>query len=218
MGDRAAGGQRVCIVRTGSANVASVEAALRRLGLEPVVTESAGAVIRAERVVLPGVGSFGAAMRRLDALGLAEPLRARVDADRPTLCVCLGMQILFEASAESPEARGLGVVPGRAERFREAAGLRVPQMGWNDVVPDAGGAGVPAGVAYFANSYRVTAAPEGWCCGWSEHGERFLASIEKRSARGSIVACQFHPELSGAFGSEILSRWRDASAGGAGGG
>ena len=148
MAEHPAGGERVCVVRTGSANVASVQAALRRLGLEPVLTESADDVARADRVVLPGVGSFGAAMRRLESLGLAEPLRARIEADRPMLCVCLGMQVLFEASAESPEARGLGVVSGRAERFREAPGLRVPQMGWNDVAPDAGGTSVPEGVAY----------------------------------------------------------------------
>ncbi|MBI1849965.1 MAG: imidazole glycerol phosphate synthase subunit HisH [Planctomycetes bacterium] len=176
-------------------------AGLRRAGAAPALTEDPDAVRAAERVVLPGVGAFAAAMLELDATGVASALADRVRAGRATLAVCLGLQLLGEASEESPGARGLGVLAGTARRFPES--VRVPQMGWNRVEPDAGCRVLTAGDAYFANSYRLVDAPRGWLVATSDHGGRFVAALE----RGRVLACQFHPELSGAWGLDLLRRW-----------
>jgi imidazole glycerol phosphate synthase glutamine amidotransferase subunit len=155
----------------------------------------------ADGVVLPGVGAFGAAMRKLNDSGWTEPLRARLAAGRPTLAICLGLQILCEASEESPGVKGLGVIPGVVRRFPNT--VRVPQMGWNLVEPEQSPRLPPAGSAYFANSYRLDARPDGWSAAWSDYGGRFIAML----ARGPILACQFHPELSGAWGLDLLRGW-----------
>lgn len=190
----------VAVVRTGSANLASVLAALRRLGAVPRVVEDAGAVREAPRCVLPGVGYFSAAMARLQALGLVEALRERAQAGAPLLAICLGLQLLGSGSDESPGMAGLGVIAARARRLPD--GVRVPQLGWNRVVPEGDGL-VEEGFAYFANSFALREAPEGWQSAHTTHGERFVAAI----ARGPQLACQFHPELSGRWGAALLERW-----------
>ncbi len=191
----------VHIVHTEVANIASVTAGFARLGAEVHLTEKKGDIESAQRLVLPGVGAFGVAMDRLNALGLVDTLRARFAAGRPTLAVCLGMQLLAQSSEESPGVQGLGIVDGAAERFRGA--VRVPQLGWNRVEPDAGCALLKPGHAYFANSFRLSAAPKGWSAAYADHGGRFVAAMEK----GKLLACQFHPELSSAFGRDLLERW-----------
>jgi len=194
----------VVVVRTGTANVASVAAGLRRAGAEPRVTSDPRDVASARRAVLPGVGTVAAAMQRIGELGLVEPLRQRIEEGRPTLCVCLGLQLLAEGSEESPDVRALGVVPGTVTRF--AGGVRVPQLGWNRVRAGEGCRLLRDGYAYFANSYKLDGAPEGWCAATSDHGGPFVAALEK----GSVLACQFHPELSGAWGLELIGRWLSA--------
>jgi imidazole glycerol phosphate synthase glutamine amidotransferase subunit len=191
------------IVPTGTANLASVRAALDRLGARPCLAEDAAMIEDAAHVVLPGVGSFGAAMAGLREAGLDDALAARLKSGRPTLAMCVGLQVLFEASDESPDATGLAALPGRVGRFPDS--VRVPQFGWNRVVPGPGCRFVEPGYAYFANSYRVLDAPD---CGiaTAEHGGRFVAALE----RDGVLACQFHPELSGAYGHELIARWLDA--------
>ena len=194
----------VAIVRTGVANTASVAACLRRLGAECTITADPAEISRAEAAVLPGVGSFAAASERLGELGLREPLRDRIAAGSPTLCVCLGMQLLAEASEEAPEATGLGVLPVTVRRF--PISVKRPQLGWNLVRP--AGVGWPEpGYAYFANSYRVadieTAQASGWEVGIAEHAGPFVATLRK----GRVLACQFHPELSGAWGEALVGAW-----------
>lgn len=194
----------VHVVATGVANLASVRAALARLGCEAQATRCAQTVRDAAAVVLPGVGAFGVAAENLAAAGLVEALRARVRSDRPLLAICLGMQLLTEGSEESAGVEGLGVVPGRVERFRREPNLRVPQFGWNRVErARRGGLLGETGHAYFANSYRLGTAPAGWDVAWAEHGGRFVAALE----RGAILACQFHPELSSQFGHRLMGRW-----------
>ena len=200
------GGSRVEIVRTGIANLASVAAGLRRAGGDCVITDDPAQVAEAERVVLPGVGTMRAAMDRLAERGLVEVLQARVRAGRPTLAICLGLQLLFEESEESPGTAGLSVLPGRVTRFPE--GVRTPQMGWNRVEPEPGAAYLEPGYAYFANSYRVQTIPPGWSGAMAQHGDRWVAALE----RGGVLACQFHPELSGAWGSALLRRWLTLAA------
>ncbi|MDX6751357.1 imidazole glycerol phosphate synthase subunit HisH [Geminicoccaceae bacterium 1502E] len=190
----------VLIVPTGTANIASVQAAFRRLGAEPVVSEDPEKVRKAGRVMLPGVGAFGSSLRRLLEHGLAAALRERIAADRPTMAICVGHQLLFAESEESPGVTGLGVVASVVGRF--PAGVRVPQFGWNLVRPEEGCNLLEEGWAYFANSYRALEAP-GWKVATAEHGGPFVAAME----RGNVVGCQFHPELSGAYGQALLSRW-----------
>jgi glutamine amidotransferase len=190
----------VVVVPTGTANLASVRAALQRLGARPILAEGGAMVAEASHVVLPGVGSFGATMAGLRAAGLDRALVERVQGGRPTLAMCIGLQVLFEASEESPEASGLGVFPGRVGCFPET--VRVPQFGWNRIAPQAGCRFMTPGYAYFANSYRVVAAP-GCALATAEHGGRFVAALE----RDGLLACQFHPELSGAYGHALIARW-----------
>ena len=191
----------VLVIRTGSANLASVLAGLERAGAAPRVTDDPADVTSADRLVLPGVGAFEAAMERLHSLGLAAPLADRLRAGRPTLCVCLGLQLLCEESEESPGVRGLAVAPGVVRRFPPT--VRVPQLGWNDVTPDPACRLIEPGFAYYANSYRLVDAPPGWAVARTDHGGPFIGAME----RGAVLACQFHPELSGAWGLALLRRW-----------
>jgi imidazole glycerol phosphate synthase glutamine amidotransferase subunit len=191
----------VHVARTGVANLASVLAALARAGAAPVLTDDPEQVRAADRVLLPGVGAFGAGAARLRDTGLGEALAERVRAGRPTMGICLGMQLFFDASAEAPGVPGLGVIAGEVERF-SGEGLRVPQLGWNEIVPGDGCRLLRRGFVYFANSYRARAAP-GWAVATAHHGGPFLAGCE----RGDVLLCQFHPELSGAFGAALLERW-----------
>ena len=195
--------REVVVVPTGTANLASVRAALTRLGARPRLAEDAAMIEDAAHVVLPGVGSFGAAIAGLREAGLDAPLAARVNAGRATLAMCVGLQVLFETSEESPEATGLAVLPGRVGHFPDT--VRVPQFGWNRVEPEPGCRFLQPGYAYFANSYRVLDAP-GCAVATATHGGRFVAALE----RGGVLACQFHPELSGAYGHELIGRWLDA--------
>jgi imidazole glycerol phosphate synthase glutamine amidotransferase subunit len=198
----------VVIVATGVANIASVEAGLRRIGAEPRLSESADDVREAQRVFLPGVGAFGAGIRRLDELGLIVPIKERVEKGRSTMAICLGLQLFATESEESPSATGLGLLPGKVERFRpteEQPDLVVPQFGWNRVEPDSEGF-VQSGWAYYANSFRLSNVPDDWKVSWSNHGGRFVAAIE----RDNVLACQFHPELSGPWGLDLLRRWFEA--------
>jgi imidazole glycerol phosphate synthase glutamine amidotransferase subunit len=189
------------VVPTGTANLASVLAAFRRLGARPELAREPGDVADASRLVLPGVGSFGAAMGALDGTGMREAIVERVATGRPTLAICVGMQLLAESSEESPDVVGLGVVQAGIARF--GPGLRVPQLGWNRVVAGDGCRFLEDGWAYFANSYRLADLPDGWNGATSDYGGGFVSGLES----GDILACQFHPELSGAWGSAVLARW-----------
>lgn len=190
----------VILVPTGTANIASVLAAFRRLGAAPRVSEERAAVAGASHVMLPGVGTFGASMARLVEVGLDDVLRRRITADRPTMAICVGHQLLFATSDESPGAVGLGVVPEHVGRF--TGEVRVPQFGWNAVEAGEDAHLIEDGWAYFANSYRAIKAP-GWTVARASHGGSFVAAME----RGNVVTCQFHPELSGAYGEALLSRF-----------
>ncbi|MGK0520599.1 MAG: imidazole glycerol phosphate synthase glutamine amidotransferase subunit [Planctomycetota bacterium] len=194
----------VCIVPTGTANVASVCAAFERLGARPQLCSDPAQIARAERVVLPGVGAFAAAASRLDQLGLRQVLRDRVQAERPTLAICLGMQLFCADSDESPQASGLAVVKQSITRF--APGLRVPQVGWNRVLP-IGSTLLQPGYAYFVHSYRLAEMPDGWNGAMTDYGGQFVSALE----RGAVLACQFHPEISGEYGQALLERWLQRS-------
>jgi len=191
----------VLIVRTGAANLASVVAAFERLGRTVQITDNAFAVTRAQRVVLPGVGAFAPVAKRLAESRLGDAIRNRVERGLPTLAVCLGLQLLAKGSDEGEGATGLGVLPVSASRFPND--VVVPQLGWNVVETDPGCRMLTEGAAYFANSFRLVECPSGWNAAWSDHGGRFVAALE----RDEVLGCQFHPELSGAWGEALLRRW-----------
>lgn len=193
----------VVIVHTGAANLASVMAAFDRLGRSVQVTDNAFAVRSAKRVVLPGVGAFTPVAKRLNENGLGEALSYRIEEDLPTLAVCLGLHLLAAGSEEGEGAAGLGILEVGASRYPDT--VVVPQLGWNSVTADSDCRLLRDGAAYFANSYRLTDHPPGWNVAWSDHGGPFVAAVE----RGNVLGCQFHPELSGARGQELIARWLD---------
>lgn len=189
------------VIRTGVANLASILVGLQRAGARATITDDALRVAAADRVILPGVGSFEPAMAHLRERRLVQPLAQRIRDGRPTLAICLGLQLLGAGSEECPGTAGLGVFAARAARFD--GDTRIPQLGWNFVRPEAGCALVQSGYAYFANSYRLVECPQNWRVTWAEHGGRFVAALEC----GPVLACQFHPELSGTWGITLLRRW-----------
>lgn len=196
----------VVLMRTGTANLASVAAAFHRAGCSVRISESADDAASAALVVLPGVGAFGAVSERLDALDLRTPLGNRIRAGRPTMAVCLGMQLLGECSEESPGAAGLGVFSATATSL--PTGVRRPQLGWNRVATGAGCRMLSDGTAYYANSFKFDTIPDGWSGALTDHGGNFVAAVE----RGAVLACQFHPELSGAWGQALVERWLATAA------
>lgn len=196
-----ANGPVVQVVRTGIANLASVLAGFRRLGAQPEVTQDPEAVRAATHVMLPGVGAFGAAMQTMRDLGLDSAIRERIEENRPTMAICVGLQVLAHTSEESPGVAGIGVFD--TDVIKLPPEVRVPQLGWNEVRAPERAQYLRNGFAYFANSYHLREAPSGWIAAYSDHGREFLAGVE----RGRCLALQFHPELSGEFGEGILRRW-----------
>jgi len=191
----------VVIVDSGVANLASIAGAFRRLGVTPVITADPAVVRDASRLVLPGVGAFGAGIAALRAKGLDGVIRDASVRGTPLLGICLGMQLLCEASEESPGVTGLGLITGRCRRLPET--VRIPHLGWNSIRVDRGARFMTRGVGAFANSYALRESPRGWTAAWSTHGVSFVAALE----RDATLVCQFHPELSGAYGAALLERW-----------
>lgn len=190
----------VAILATGVANTASVAAAVHRCGFDSELTDDPRRIVDAERVVLPGVGSFGAGMRRLRERGLDDAIRERVAAQRPLLAICLGLQLLCRSSEESPGVDGIGVIDAPIRRLPDDQ--RIPQFGWNRITAHQSRL-VTDGYAYYANAYCLTEPPDGWIVATTTYGETFVATIE----RGPVLACQFHPELSGQWGTALIKRW-----------
>jgi len=191
----------VTIVDSGVANLASIAGAFRRLNAGVVVSADPAIVRDAARIVLPGVGAFGAGMAALRSRGLETVIRDVASRGAPILGICLGMQILCDTSEETPGVAGLGVVTGTCRRLPPE--VRIPHLGWNSVSAEPGARLVTTGIAAFANSYALRESPKEWTPAWATHGVRFVAALE----RGPILACQFHPELSGAYGAALLQRW-----------
>ena len=198
-------GPRVAILDYGCGNLHSLAKALRAGGAAVEVAADAAIAAAADAIVLPGVGAFGAAAARL---GDGGALRDALDAGRPCLGICLGMQLLFAASEEGPGA-GLDALPGRVRKLRSR---RLPHMGWNDVVAvraDPLLAGVEPLVAYFAHSFVAAPADDADVVAWSEHGgDRFPAIVR----RGDTWGVQFHPEKSGGAGLRLLRNFLEAAA------
>jgi glutamine amidotransferase len=198
---------RIAVIDYGSGNLRSVEKALQKAGAEPVRCAEAATAASCEAIVLPGVGSFGDCARSLEERGLTGFLREWLAADRPYLGICLGYQILFDASGESPEARGLGHWPGQVVRFEESPGRKVPHMGWNTLswgTPDEIFAGVDNGAyVFFVHSFYPSPQDESLATAWCDYGVKFAAA----AARGRVHGVQFHPEKSQEVGLHILKNF-----------
>lgn len=200
----------IAIVDYGSGNLRSVQKAFERLGVEASITADPNTVAAAGRIVLPGVGAFGDAMRALHDRGLVEPIREHLRLDKPFLGICMGLQLLFETGWEGGRHDGLGVLAGDVTRFDLPVGLKVPHMGWNTVAWR--GAGCPAGVEdeehfYFVHSYHVRPRDESVIAAVTDYGGPFCSAV----ARGRLFATQFHPEKSQAAGMRLLSSFLHAA-------
>lgn len=192
------------IIDYDAGNLKSVEKAFLALGDQPVVSRDAQVILGADRVVLPGVGSFGDAMEKLHQYGLVPVIRQVVEKKTPFLGICLGLQLLFEGSDEGEDCEGLSLLPGRILRIPPGPGRKIPHMGWNslDITPGARlFQGVPEGAyVYFVHSYYLQADDPSAVAASTEYGVHIHAAVEK----GNLFACQFHPEKSGQVGLQIL--------------
>lgn len=198
----------IALIDYGAGNLRSVHNALVAAGADGVVvTADPDVVAKADRIVLPGVGAFAACMTGLSAIdGLIEAMEGRVRGQgAPFLGICVGMQLLADAGEEHGRHAGLGWIGGTVRAFAPAPGLRIPHMGWNDVVPTAAHPVIAVGEAYYLHGYHFADAAD--VAATSDHGGAFTAAV----ARDNIVGVQYHPEKSQAYGLATLERflsWR----------
>ena len=203
----------IALIDYDAGNIKSVEKALQLLGEEVVLTRDRDKLLAADRVILPGVGSFGDAMENLNRFGLVPVIHEITDRGTPFLGICLGLQLLFERSEESPGIPGLGILKGEILRLPEKEGLKIPHMGWNSLELQNNGRlfrgieGQP--YVYFVHSYYLEASDEGIVRAAAEYGTRIHASVEQ----GNVFACQFHPEKSSDVGLTILKNFASIGKG-----
>lgn len=201
----------ISIVDYGMGNLRSVSKAFETQGFEVSVTSSPDDINKASGLVLPGVGAFGECMANLKRLGLIEPIKDYINSGRPFLGICLGFQILFEESEESPGVNGLGLFKGRVVRFPDFGErrIKVPQMGWNTINFVSGSGllnSIPVGTwFYFVHSYYVDPEENGLSIITSNYGIEFTAAVEK----DNVFACQFHPEKSGRYGLDLVKNFAE---------
>lgn len=195
------------IIDYDAGNIRSVEKALSYLGEETVVSRDPQVLLKADKVILPGVGSFGQAMENLHRYNLVPVIKEMVKNNTPFLGICLGLQLLFESSEETPGVEGLGILKGRILRIPPSEGLKIPHMGWNSLrFPNQGRLfkGLPEEpYVYFVHSYYLKAKEEEIVTATTEYGTLIHASVEK----GNVFACQFHPEKSSDTGIQILKNF-----------
>ena len=197
----------IAIIDYDAGNLKSVEKALKYLGQDVIVSRDSSEILQADKVILPGVGSFGDAMNNLDKFGLVDTIKKVTGNGTPFLGICLGLQLLFKESDETPGAEGLDILPGKILKIPAKDGFKIPHMGWNslDVKPGAklfkGLEGNP--YVYFVHSYYLKAADEGIVAATTEYTTHIHASVES----GNVFACQFHPEKSSDVGLKILKNF-----------
>ena len=197
----------IAMIDYDAGNIKSVEKALQKLGADVVITKDPQVILGADKVILPGVGSFGDAMDNLKKYGLDEVIHQVVEKGTPFLGICLGLQLLFERSDESPEATGLGILKGEILRIPDAEGLKIPHMGWNSLHLQNNGRlfnGLKENdYVYFVHSYYLKAEDEEIVKATTNYSVNIHASVEK----DNVFACQFHPEKSSDVGLQILKNF-----------
>ena len=196
----------IAIINYGLGNLHSVQKAITFVGGETVVTDDAGKILGAEKIILPGVGAFADGMKGLDSQGLVPVIREAAALDIPLLGICLGMQLLFEASEEQGRHQGLGLLSGEVVFFRHP-GIKVPQIGWNQIEINKTSSflkGIRNGdYFYFNHGYYCVPDNKGDVLTMTTYGVRFASSVE----RGNIFGVQFHPEKSQKTGLQILKNF-----------
>ncbi len=198
----------IAIIDYDAGNLRSVEKALLSIGEETIVTRKHDEILAADKVILPGVGAFGDAMRKVKEYGLADTIHEAVDSGKPFLGICLGLQLLFRRSDESDGVEGLSILPGEILRIPEAPGIKIPHIGWNSLEVSEGarlfkGLGENPYV-YFVHSYYLKADDDSIVAATAEYGGTLIhASVQK----DNVYACQFHPEKSGSVGMQILKNF-----------
>ena len=199
----------IALIDYDAGNIRSVEKALLKLGQEACVTRDPETLLRAEKVILPGVGAFGDAMRHLQEYGLVDVIHEIVKRKTPFLGICLGLQLLFERSDEAPGVEGLGILKGEILRIPDGEGLKIPHMGWNALELQNDGRlfrGLEAEpYVYFVHSYYLKAREERIVKATTRYGTLIHASVEQ----DHIFACQFHPEKSSGTGLQILTNFAE---------
>lgn len=197
------------IIDYGMGNLRSVQKAFERIGESAVISSDASEIATASRVVLPGVGAFRDAIAALRQHDLVGVIQDHISADRPFLGICLGLQLLMDASLEEGEHEGLGVIPGNVQRFDLPAEYKIPHMGWNQLdcnhQPGHGllkGFG-PAPWFYFVHSYHVVPADRSWIAATTDYGRPFVSVV----AKSNVMATQFHPEKSQSCGMQLLKNF-----------
>ena len=197
----------IAILDYDAGNIKSVEKALQLLGEETVLTRDRDTILSADHVILPGVGAFGDAMENLERYGLVEVIHEVVRRQIPFLGICLGLQLLFESSEETPGVKGIAILKGKILRIPETDGLKIPHMGWNSLHLQNQGrlfASIPEDTyVYFVHSYYLQADDPSIVKATCNYGTTIHASVEQ----GNVFACQFHPEKSSTWGLEILKNF-----------
>lgn len=197
----------VAIIDYDAGNIKSVEKAMQLLGQDVAVTRDRETILGADKVILPGVGSFGDAMGKIRQYNLEEVIHQVVERKIPFLGICLGLQLLFERSEETPGVEGLGILKGEILRIPDQEGLKVPHMGWNSLELQNNGrlfrGIVQESYVYFVHSYYLKASDESIVTAATEYGTKIHASVEQ----GQVFACQFHPEKSSDVGIQILKNF-----------
>lgn len=197
----------IAIVDYDAGNIKSVEKALQFLGQEPVVTRDKETLLQAEKVIVPGVGAFGDAMGKMHQYGLVEVLREIAAKGTPLLGICLGLQLFFESSEETPGVEGLGLLPGKIVRIPDKEGFKIPHMGWNSIQINPASRllkGIEEGAyVYFVHSYYLQAENEVDVAATTD----YVVNIHAAAEHENIFATQFHPEKSGEIGLQILKNF-----------
>ena len=201
----------IAIIDYDAGNIRSVEKAMAKLGQEVWITRDRERIMNADKVILPGVGSFGDAMAHLQEYNLVKVIKDVVAEKKPFLGICLGLQLLYESSEETPGVEGLGILKGKILKIPEQEGLKIPHMGWNSLHLQNDGRlfrGIEQNpYVYFVHSYYLKAGEEETVKATTEYSVNIHASVEK----DNVFACQFHPEKSGDLGLQILKNFAELS-------
>ncbi len=197
----------ITIIDYGAGNLRSVEKALEFLGFSAKISAEPSDILAADKIILPGVGAFGVCMDSIRTAGLDRCIRESVEKGKPFLGICLGLQLLFDSSEESPGAKGLSILKGGNKKIPPAPGLKIPHMGWNSITYDAN-CPIFKGIGdepymYFVHSYHIAPDDESVVCAKTQYGSEIPVAVWQ----GNLFATQFHPEKSGDIGLKILKNF-----------